>query len=354
MGTCCSSRGPPRPSNFEQIDDLIPHLETVIRRVPVFKELRMHELARLARAMEVVAYEDGDFVFEQAQVCPNFYIVLEGTAIVRIRTGVNAYVSPTGSTVDVDVKTMHPGDFFGEISMLLSKPRKASVVALGHLECARISREDFNRAVGRLDTILKRNRWDTGPLGYDAAWITCRGMPCRETYNACAEMFELEPLEDAEAQHAPEPASRPNEREEPSGKDVGATIADAGVVGTSVARSFRPAPRYGPPARTPCQWLWRRFQWPRATSGSTAQTRASVSNPIGGSSAPPAARRRRDGDTVPEPPAVAHRCALRRQAKAECRAGWSSRLVRRSCCAAGAERGARAGGGGRVAWRALS
>jgi hypothetical protein len=249
MGTCCSSRGPPRPSNFEQIDDLIPHLETVIRRVPVFKELRMHELARLARAMEVVAYEDGDFVFEQAQVCPNFYIVLEGTAIVRIRTGVNAYVSPTGSTVDVDVKTMHPGDFFGEISMLLSKPRKASVVALGHLECARISREDFNRAVGRLDTILKRNRWDTGPLGYDAAWITCRGMPCRETYNACAEMFELEPLEDAEAQHAPEPASRPNEREEPSGKDVGATIADAGVVGTSVARSFRPAPRLWP-ART--------------------------------------------------------------------------------------------------------
>ena len=181
MGNCCSARGTPRPSQFERIDDLIPHLETVIRRVPVLKELRTHELGRLARAMERVVYLDGEYVFEQSQVCPNFYIVLEGTAIVRIRTGVNA-VFPTGATVDIDVKTMHPGDFFGESSLLLSRPRKASVVALGQLECARISRSDFDRTVGRLDTILKRNR---------------------ETYNACSAMFELEPLDEGDATPGP-------------------------------------------------------------------------------------------------------------------------------------------------------
>ena len=47
--------------------------------------------------------------------------------------------------------------YFGEIALLTSKPRQATVKASGNLRVLAIDRATFTRVMGPLDEIMKRN-----------------------------------------------------------------------------------------------------------------------------------------------------------------------------------------------------
>ena len=49
------------------------------------------------------------------------------------------------------------GGYFGEIALMTSKPRQATVKAKGSLAVLAIDRATFTRVLGSLDEILKRN-----------------------------------------------------------------------------------------------------------------------------------------------------------------------------------------------------
>ena len=49
------------------------------------------------------------------------------------------------------------GDFFGEIALLMGKPRQATVKASGKVSVLVIGRDAFTRLCGSLVTILQRN-----------------------------------------------------------------------------------------------------------------------------------------------------------------------------------------------------
>ena len=58
---------------------------------------------------------------------------------------------------DKKVATLTAGMYFGEISLLTTKPRQATVKAVGTLNVLALDRYTFTRVLGNLDEIMKRN-----------------------------------------------------------------------------------------------------------------------------------------------------------------------------------------------------
>lgn len=64
---------------------------------------------------------------------------------------------PLQSQEPAEVGRLGPSDYFGEIALLLDRPRAASVVARGPLKCVKLDRARFERVLGLCADILKRN-----------------------------------------------------------------------------------------------------------------------------------------------------------------------------------------------------
>jgi cAMP-dependent protein kinase regulator len=80
----------------------------------------------------------------------DFFLIIEGHATV--------YQSPEGKEKEeVEVGKLGPADYFGEIALLFDKPRAATVRANGPLKCVKLDRPRFERLLGPVSDILKRN-----------------------------------------------------------------------------------------------------------------------------------------------------------------------------------------------------
>jgi len=55
------------------------------------------------------------------------------------------------------IATLHKSDYFGEIALLMNRPRSATVIAVNSLKCVGLDRERFNRVLGSCEDILRRN-----------------------------------------------------------------------------------------------------------------------------------------------------------------------------------------------------
>ncbi|NXS48540.1 KAP0 kinase, partial [Balaeniceps rex] len=85
----------------------------------------------------------------QGEPGDEFFIILEGTAAVLQRRSENEEF--------VEVGRLAPSDYFGEIALLMNRPRAATVVARGLLKCVKLDRPRFERVLGPCSDILKRN-----------------------------------------------------------------------------------------------------------------------------------------------------------------------------------------------------
>jgi CRP-like cAMP-binding protein len=126
-------------------DARIRHLQ----RVPLFSGFNEDELRRVAELSRIVELPAGTLVTQMGEPGDSFFILIDGT--VEVRTPVGA-----GSE-------LHPGDFFGEMSLLDGEPRSATIVATTDLRLLIVDRTHFWRLldetpdlVGRILTILSR------------------------------------------------------------------------------------------------------------------------------------------------------------------------------------------------------
>jgi CRP-like cAMP-binding protein len=87
----------------------------------LFADLPRPQLEAVTHTFEEEWISEGQRVLRQGIGGSNFYLILEGEAVVRIN--------------GEDRRTMGRGDFFGEVSILLSEPPSADVVALRPLHC---------------------------------------------------------------------------------------------------------------------------------------------------------------------------------------------------------------------------
>lgn len=101
----------------------------LLRGVPIFATLAPPELERLAKALVEVHVESGTAIFDEGAPGDRFYVIADGRAVVE-----------AGGE---RIRTLEPGDFFGEIALLRDVPRTATVRALTPLRLLALDRETF-------------------------------------------------------------------------------------------------------------------------------------------------------------------------------------------------------------------
>ncbi|XP_062526781.1 cAMP-dependent protein kinase R1 isoform X2 [Bombyx mori] len=120
-----------------------------LSRVSILESLEKWERLTVADALEPVSFNDSETIVRQGEPGNDFYIIVEGTAVVLQQRGAGGEA--------VEVGRLGPSDYFGEIALLLDRPRAATVRAHGPLKCVKLDRARFERVLGLCADILKRN-----------------------------------------------------------------------------------------------------------------------------------------------------------------------------------------------------
>jgi len=120
-----------------------------LSKVQILADLDKWERANMADALEVCHFTPGTHVVEQGQPGDEFFIIVEGEADVLQKRSDDAPFENVGH--------LGPSDYFGEIALLLDRPRAATVVAKTPLKCVKMDRARFERVMGPVREILKRD-----------------------------------------------------------------------------------------------------------------------------------------------------------------------------------------------------
>ncbi|XP_074599806.1 protein kinase, cAMP-dependent, regulatory subunit type 1 [Brevipalpus obovatus] len=123
--------------------------EEFLNKVSLFESLDKWEKLTVADALIPIQYTADEIIVEQGRPGDDFYIIEDGTAIV--------YQRRNEDDPQTEVSRLGPGDYFGEIALILDRPRAATVVAKGSLKCVKLDRATFERLLGPCSDILKRN-----------------------------------------------------------------------------------------------------------------------------------------------------------------------------------------------------
>jgi cAMP-dependent protein kinase regulator len=114
----------------------------VIQRMPLFEEFGAGEMATVASKFQLERYLDGERIIEQGDFGDKFYIIQDGMAEVLIK---GEYEE---EEEEEKIRTLRPGEYFGEIALLQNIPRTASVQATGPLIIFSLAKADFLDALG--------------------------------------------------------------------------------------------------------------------------------------------------------------------------------------------------------------
>jgi CRP-like cAMP-binding protein len=105
----------------------------LLRKVPLFSDLSDGDLRKIANSMKERTFGAGDHVTEEGRGGVGFFVIADGTATVSIG--------------GEDVRTIGPGDYFGEIGLVADIDRTATITAEDELRCYGMTSWDFRPLV---------------------------------------------------------------------------------------------------------------------------------------------------------------------------------------------------------------
>ena len=101
----------------------------VLAKMPLFSRLQERELLRIMQVVEVIAFEPGEVIVKEGDRGDELFIVLSGT--VRVARGESTLLE------------IGAGEAFGEMALIRSMPRSATVTAVEPSELIALRRQDF-------------------------------------------------------------------------------------------------------------------------------------------------------------------------------------------------------------------
>jgi CRP-like cAMP-binding protein len=104
-----------------------------LKRAPLFEGLSKKELTALAGATDDLAVEPGTVLCRQGRIGHEFFVIVDG----------EADVTKDGKLV----ATRSGGDFVGEIALLSTRKRTATVTATTPLRCFVLTQSAFRRVL---------------------------------------------------------------------------------------------------------------------------------------------------------------------------------------------------------------
>jgi peroxiredoxin 2/4 len=108
----------------------------------VFPNLAGPELESLGQQAEKLSYHDGEVIVAEGDTAERFFVIARGEVAVTRRT-------PEGE--QIELTTLGPGQFFGEVGLLAETRRTATVRAIGDVELLALSWQEFQETLERSD-----------------------------------------------------------------------------------------------------------------------------------------------------------------------------------------------------------
>ncbi|VDQ04084.1 unnamed protein product [Trichobilharzia regenti] len=120
----------------------------LLHSVKMFHELSPDERMNIADALRTRKYTDNECIIRQGDPGYEIYFIMEGNVIVKREdeNGVESVMCELGK-----------GSYFGELALLVRKPRAASVYARGNVTTAYLDVDSFERLLGPCVHIMRRN-----------------------------------------------------------------------------------------------------------------------------------------------------------------------------------------------------
>jgi CRP-like cAMP-binding protein len=103
--------------------------EELLAQVRIFSEVKPKDLTKLAKDAHDVSFAAGKHLTDDDQFGTMFFVVAEGSLEVSIRGN--------------PVRTLGPGDSFGEMALIDRETRSATVIATADTRCLVFSRPVF-------------------------------------------------------------------------------------------------------------------------------------------------------------------------------------------------------------------
>jgi len=109
----------------------------LLKRVPLFKDLDPKDLEHLAEALQAQTYPDATDIVVATEPGHSMFLILSGTVQVLYHS----------QSSDFELARLGEGDFFGEMALLNSMPRSATVRAMESVRVLVLDRDDFNKII---------------------------------------------------------------------------------------------------------------------------------------------------------------------------------------------------------------
>jgi CRP/FNR family cyclic AMP-dependent transcriptional regulator len=113
-----------------------------LKRAPLFEGLSKKELAELARATEDLKVEPGTVLCREGSLGREFFVIVDG----------EVDVTKDGKRL----ATRGSGDFFGEIALITTTKRTATVTAATPVRCFILTRGDFRRVLDESPAVQRK------------------------------------------------------------------------------------------------------------------------------------------------------------------------------------------------------
>jgi cAMP-dependent protein kinase regulator len=155
--TCISKNGPVKLWALDRTSFKIILMKSAIekrnkymsflRDVPILSQLTEFEMMTIADALHEEYFETGDILFQEGEIGDRFYIVESGSVVCTKKSA--------DDTIQ-QVAELRKGSYFGEIALLTSKTRQATVTVSSRMHSLSLDSKTFKRVMRPLQDSLIR------------------------------------------------------------------------------------------------------------------------------------------------------------------------------------------------------